>query len=357
MNDKMKAIVETACGQTEYRDVAVPQIGDDDILLEVKAAALCGGDMHSFLGHQEADHYPIVMGHEFSAVIAAKGKNVGPRWQVGDRVMSENTGGACGVCKSCAEGNFVQCAHRKTMGFDVDGCFTKYVKLPGSLLKLYPNCLFHLPDNLSFEEATGLEAASNSYMAVVQEGEIKSGETVVVFGCGPLGLMAMAQADIAGAARIIAVGMSGDRKVRFDICKQYGVRYCLAADEEEDLTGHILDICGEDGVDLVIDAAGVPSVTKQAVSIVKYLGKIVRIGYNARPLDMSLDDIVTKSIRLIGHHGYNTVSWRNTIALAACGKLSLKPLITHVMPMSEYQNAIEMMNSQDVGKAVFLPED
>ena len=72
---------------------------------------------------------------------------------------------------------------------------------------------------------------------------------------------------------------------------------------------------------------------------------------------MSLDDIVTKSIRLIGHHGYNTVSWRNTIALAACGKLSLKPLITHVMPMSEYQNAIEMMNSQDVGKAVFLPED
>lgn len=127
----MKAVVLEGKGQVAYRDVEKPICGDDDIILEVKACGICGSDLHFYFGRMNPmGKMPHVMGHEFSGVIAEMGKNVDPYWHVGDRVVSDNTGDACGRCPACSRGNFVACENRGTLGVTMDGGFTKYVKIP-----------------------------------------------------------------------------------------------------------------------------------------------------------------------------------------------------------------------------------
>ncbi len=356
MNKMMKAVVLKEHGEKCYMDVPVPEVGDDDILLEVKAAGICGGDMAIYYGKVSVPNPPIIMGHEFAGVIAYKGKNVEGDWKVGNRVVSENTADLCGVCPSCRSGNFVNCQHRKVMGYTNDGIFTKYVKLSGHLLHTYPNCLFHLPDNISFAEGSVLEPTSNGYKALIQEGGLKPGETVVIFGAGPLALMPIQLAKIAGADKIIVVGLTSDKKMRFDVAKKYGATHFITSDTQ-DPVAEVEKIAGKYGVRLAIDSAGFPDTTKAAVAIVHNEGTVVRVGNPEIPYNYSLNDFTMKSVTLRGHMGYNTESWINCIKLAASGQLDLKSIITCELPMSEYDKGFSMVRSGEAAKVVLIPED
>lgn len=352
----MKSVVLYERGKSELREVPVPEIGDSDILLKVTACGICGSDLHTFYGVLPPQgRMPLIMGHEFVGTIAKMGSRVSPRWKLGDKVVSENTGGACGVCPACSRGDFVNCAHRLCIGCDVDGGFAEYVKIPGSILNIYPNCLYPIPENLSFEEATMLEPAANGYKAVIQEGRLHAGESVVVFGVGALGLMSIHMAAIAGATNIIAVGMSSDKATRFAIAKQLGATHCLVSDESENLVDDILHIVGEFGVELVIDAAGAPIVTKQAIQVTQNEGRIIRIGMSARNYDGRLDEFAFKSITIRGHMGYNQESWRNVLSLAKAGRLNLKAVITKVLPLEEFETGFELMRTQAASKVVLIP--
>ena len=353
---KMKSVVLYERGKSEMREVPVPDIGDDDILLKVAACGICGSDLHTFYGILAPQgQVPLIMGHEFVGTIAKMGSRVSSRWQIGDRIVSENTGGACGTCPACSRGDFVNCSHRLCIGCDVDGGFAEYVKIPGSILNIYPNCIYHIPENLSFVEATMLEPAANGYKAVIQEGNLHAGESVVVFGVGALGLMSIQMASIAGATNIIAVGMASDKATRFDIARKLGATHCLVSDESEDLVGDILQIVGSVGVELVIDAAGAPIVTKQAIQVTQNEGRIIRIGMSARNYDGRLDEFAFKSITIRGHMGYNQESWRNVLSLAKAGRLDLKSVITKVLPLEEYETGFDMMRTQVASKVVLVP--
>ena len=352
----MKAVVLYGKGKTELRDVPVPEIGDGDILLEIKAAGICGGDVHFYDGTMDGlGGYPMVLGHEFAGVIAKAGKNVDPFWKPGDRVVSENTGYACGRCPACQSGNLVSCEHRETLGCSMDGGFTKYVKIPEQILRLYPNCMFHIPDNLSFEEATVLEPASNAYKAVIQEGGIMPGDNLVVFGAGTLGLMTVQLGKIAGAAKIILIGMSKDKKTRFELGKKLGATHILASDEEPNIVEKVREIAGPDGVAVVVDAAGAPICLNQATQMVRPIGRVIRIGMNDAPYGYGLNDVNVKSITIRGHMGYNTISWRNNISLAAAGILDLKSIISHRMPLSDFNRGFELTISQEATKVILTP--
>lgn len=352
----MKAVVLCGKGKVEYRDVPKPELGEEDFLLEVKACGICGSDLHFYYGSMEpVGKTPLVMGHEFVGVVAEKGPKATDRWKIGDRVVSENTGDACGHCSSCSQGNFVACENRETMGVFMDGGFTSYVRIPGKLLSLYPNCLWKIPENISFQEATLMDPAANGYHAVVQQGGLRSGEIAVVFGVGALGLMSIAQAHLAGASKVIAVGMSSDRARREQIALGYGADVFLATDEEKDLVGKIKAIAGEDGVALAVDAAGHPSVTETAIQVVRTEGTIVRIGLNGAPYGNSLNSLSLKNITLTGHMGYNQVSWRNSLALVRSGRLDLKPVITCEMPLADYHKGFEMTRKQEASKVILIP--
>lgn len=352
----MKAVVLCGQGKVEFRDVEKPVIGDRDILLKIKACGICGSDLHFYYGKMKPiGEVPFIMGHEFAGEIAEKGKEVEDYWQIGDRVVSDNTGGACGRCFSCSQGHFVACEHRETMGVSMDGGFTEYVKIPGELLSMYKNCLWKIPRNLSFEEATLMDPAANGYNAVIQQGRMKPGEIVVVFGVGALGLMSIAQAYIGGASKIIAVGLRSDRKRREAIARKYGADEFFASDEEKDIVTKIKDVAGADGVALVIDAAGVPELTDAAVGVLRSEGRLVRIGMNQIPYNSSLDMFSMKNLQFYGHMGYDQESWRNTLALAGAGRLDLKSVITCTLPLEEYHRGFEMTRLQEASKVVLIP--
>lgn len=353
----MKGLVLYERGKTEMREVEKPVCGDRDIIIEVESAAICGGDMHWYNGALPGlGGYPMVLGHEFAGTIAEMGPYADPYWKVGDRVVSENTASVCGRCPACEKGNYVNCPERGTLGGSVDGAFTQYVKIPGELLAVYPNALFHLPESIPMDVAPLLEPAANAYMAVVQEGGILPGENVVVFGAGALGLFCVQIAKIAGAANIILIGMPSDRETRMPCGQKLGATHTLVNGESADLLEEIQKICGNSGVALCLDAAGVPSVLKQCVEIVRNDGVVVRIGMNDTPYNYGMDEVNVKSISIVGHMGYNTTSWRNVINLADVGKLDLATMVSHKLPLSEIKRGFELLKDQRAIKILIDPK-
>lgn len=355
----MKALVyNTSSDKLALSQKPVPVCGEEDILIKVEAVGICGGDLHFYTGGFRApDHVKeeFIAGHEFAGVISEVGKHVRGDWKVGDRVVTDNTAGACGVCPSCAKGHFVNCSQRETLGLGVDGGFTEYVRVPGKILALNPNSVFHLPDQIDFAGATVLEPAANSYRAVIQEAQVKPGETVVIYGPGPIGLMCTQIAKLAGAAKIILIGQSIGREVRAKIGKKYGATHWIENDRGEDIKGKIAEIAGEGGVDAVIDAVGHPSILPEAFEIVKTEGTVVRAGLSDKPIPASINLMTVKSVKVFGHMGYDTECWKNCIRLAEAGLLDLNSIVTHQFGLEDWEKGFEKSIDNTAAKVVLVP--
>lgn len=354
----MKAVIKTGYdpGMIKYTDIKKPEVGADDVLIKVKAAGICGSDLPLFYGKIEGKTvpYPIVIGHEFAGEICEVGERV-TEWKIGDRVVSDNTGYVCGKCHACATGQYLFCAHRKGMGNDMDGGFAEYVKIPGQVLKVFPSCLYEIPENVSYEHASILDPLCNAYKAVVQEAKVMPGQTVVVFGVGALGLFSIQMAKIIGAGKIIAVGLSEDTETRFGIAKELGATDFVLSDQE-DVIARCLELAGSEGVAAVIDCAGVPVIFEQSIEITRNGGCIVKIGESTRPLEFSLHKFGLKGLVLIGHMGYDSTSWRSCITLLNKGEIGMDAVISHRMPLSKVQEGIELVRSKKATKVILLPE-
>ncbi len=353
----MKAVVKYGYGkgETELRDVPIPEIGDDDLLVEVKAAGVCGSDIAFDNGqHKEILNPPVILGHEFSGVVAKVGKNV-TKWKVGDRVVSDNTGEVCGECYACNTADFLSCPERKGIGYGMDGGFTNYVKILGKTLARVPHSLMRIPDCMSFEEAAILDPACNGYMAVVQEAKVMPGDFVAVFGVGALGLFSIQAARAAGAAKIIAIALSSDGESRFEMARHCGATHVVKSDIE-DCRETVMKITNGEGVSCVVDAAGVNVVMKSCLSIVRTAGIIVKIGYDHNPYNNSLDPFIDGAIALKGHFGYDWVSWRNVMNLVEAGKFDMKCMISHKMHVSEFREAFDMVRRKESIKIILYPE-
>ncbi len=353
----MKAVVKYGFGarETELRDVPVPEIGDSDLLVEVKAAGVCGSDIAFDNGdHANLLNPPVVLGHEFAGVVHKVGKNV-TAWKVGDRVVSDNTGTACGTCYACGTADYLSCPERLGIGYGMDGGFTKYVKILGKTLAVFPNSLMRIPECMSFEEAAIMDPACNAYMAVVQEAKLMPGEYMAVFGVGALGQFCIQAGRAAGAAKIIAIGLSGDG-ARFDLARQNGATDIVMSDKV-DCIAEVMRITNGEGVAMVADCAGVAVVMHQAIEIVRTAGVIVKIGYDHHPYNDTLDPIIDKAIQLKGHFGYDWVSWRNVMNLVQAGKWDQKCMISHKMKISEFREAFDMVRRKESIKIILYPED
>jgi threonine dehydrogenase-like Zn-dependent dehydrogenase len=329
-------------------------VGGGDVLIEVKAAGICGSDI-GFSDEQSMTILkpPVVLGHEFAGVVAKVGPKV-KGWKPGDRVVSDNTGHVCGVCYACSVGDYLLCPDRLGIGYGMDGGFTRYVRIDGALLARWPNTLFRIPEGISFDHAALLDPAANAYRAVVQEGKLLPGEMIGVFGVGALGQFSIQMARIAGASEIIAIGLSPDAQ-RFEAAKKLGATRCIAADRE-DVVGIVRELTGGEGLGLVVDAAGPAAVLQQSFSILRNTGKFVKIGYDAKALPYSLNPLLDKGLTVMGHFGYDWVSWKNCIRLLAKGSLQIGPLITHKLPLSRWQEGFELTRSRKAVKVVLTPE-
>lgn len=353
----MKAVIKTGYepNMIEYADIEKPICGPEDVIIKVKAAGICGSDLPLSYGKIEGKTvpYPIVIGHEFAGEIDEVGTNV-VDWKIGDRVVSDNTGYVCGKCHACATGEYLFCAERKGMGNDMDGGFAEYAKIPGQVLKVFPSCIYEVPESVSFEHASILDPLCNAYKAVVQEAKVLPGQTVVVFGVGALGLFSIQMAKNVGASKIIAVGLADDVDVRFKIAKELGATDFVVSNQE-DVVSRCKELAGKEGVAAIIDCAGVPVIFQQSIEIARNGGVIVKIGESKKPLEFSLHKFGLKGLVLIGHMGYDSTSWRNCIQLLEDGKINMDAIISHTMPLSNVLEGFELVRDKVATKVVLIP--
>ena len=331
---------ENTVGSVELREINRPEVGDEDVLLEVSAVSVCGSDLHQWQAmHSWPVNYPVVLGHEFGGLIAEVGKRV-TGWKEGDRVVSETAAVIDVNNPMSRKGLYNLDPTRKGFGYGVDGAMTRFVGVPA-------RCLHRIPEGLSFEKAALTEPCSVAYNAVVNQSDIKPGDRVVVLGPGPIGLLCAAVAKLWGA-QVAVVGLESDRP-RLKVAEAYG---CTAIVNDLDEWAYAGDGLGVDGV---IDAAGVSKTLEIALQITRPAGWITKVGWGPQPLNFSLDPLVQKAITLRGSFSHNWPIWERVLELTGSGQLNLDPVIGGVWPLEEWHSAFEAMHSGNIVKAILKP--
>ena len=339
---KSPAVVNYApeAGSVEVREVEIPSIGPDDVLLEVANVGVCGSDLHQWTAdHSWPVNYPVVLGHEFGGRIAAMGKQV-EGWREGDRVVSETAALIDPRNPMSRRGLYNLDPTRKGFGYGVDGAMTKFVRVPERILHA-------VPDDLAFEHACLTEPCCVAYNAVVRNAHIEPGDRVVVLGPGTIGILCAAMARLCGA-EVALVGLDADRG-RLEIAKRYGCEGIIGDAKPWALQRDGL------GCDGVIDAAGVSATLQIAIDLVRPAGWISKVGWGPRPLGFSLDPLVQKNVTLQGSFSHNWPIWERVIALLASGQLDVRPIIGGVWPITQWREAFEKMHHGEVVKAVLQP--
>jgi len=343
----MKAVVKTkrGLGNVELKDVEVPEIAPDEVLIEVKSTGICGTDVHIY---DDAAFYepPVILGHEYSGVITKVGGEVS-NFNVGDRVTSPATI-PCGTCFLCKINRVNRCVGKKRIlgAYKANGTFTKYVAVPSKILH-------KIPDNLSFDEAAVAEPVACAIHNVSERVGINLGDIVVVLGPGPMGLLSLQVAKISGAKQVIVTGVRAD-KDRLKLAEKLGADLTINV-EEEDPVKIVKSLTGGLGADVVLEASGASAARKQAFEIVRRCGKIGLIGLSGKTADINLDKIVEGELDVIGSWGTVWTSWRRALSLISLGKIKVAPLITNKLPLEKWQEGFMMMKERKALKVLLVP--
>ena len=327
----------------ELRAIAEPTFGPDQVLIEVKAAGVCGSDLHMWREHHSwAIKMPLVLGHEFCGVIAAVGERVSG-FQPGDRVACETAAQVCGQCVYCLSGNYNLCPHRLGYGALADGAFTRYVAAR-------PPILHRIPDNVPFEHAALTEPICVAYNALVEKTAMKPGDLVVIQGPGPIGIMALQIARLRGAGTLVVLGTDVDRH-RMEVAVELGAHYTLNV-QHEDPVALIRSLGDGFGADLVVDCTGVSRALKQSLELVRPNGRITKIGWGPQPLDFNLDPLVQKAVTLQGSFSHTFPTWERALTLLATGQVNLEPVIGGVYALDEWEEGFARMEAGEHVKSV-----
>jgi L-iditol 2-dehydrogenase len=322
-------------GQVEVRDMPEPlAIRADQVLLQVKAASVCGSDIH--LWHEKQSwpiKLPVILGHEFCGIVAQVGAQI-TDFKVGERVACETAAEVCGKCIYCRTGNYNLCPHRLGYGNLIDGAMTQYAVARRQILH-------HIPDNVSFEAASLTEPICVAYNALVEKTAMKPGDLVVIQGAGAIGIMALIVARLRGAGTLIVLGTDVDAN-RFKVARQLGAHYTINIQRENPV--ELVRSLGDGfGADLVVDVTGVSKALKQGLELVRPMGRITKIGWGREPLDFNLDPLVAKAVTLQGSFSHNYPTWERVLGLLSTGQIDLKPVIGGVYPIGEWEKGFRAM--------------
>ncbi len=341
----MPALVNYASAplSVELRETEIPQIGSRDVLLKVGAVSVCGSDLHQWRGsHSWPVNYPCILGHEFGGTVAACGAEVS-HFKEGDRVVSETAAVIDEFSPLTRAGLYNLDPSRRGFGYGVNGAMTEYVRVP-------ERCLHAIPVNLPFEEAALTEPCCVAYNAVCVNGRIRPGDSVLVVGPGPIGLLCALMAKLSGAGQIIVAGLPSD-EFRFSVAKKLGAAHTLSADVVET----VLSLGDGLGVDVAIDASGASAALRTALQAVRPNGQIIKVGWGPQPMQFSLDPLVQKNVTLAGSFSHNWPIWERVLSMIASNQIDLDPVISRVAPLAEWHTCFEKMERGEFVKAVLVP--
>ncbi len=344
----MLALVKEGKGEglMSLTERPVPSYGEDEVLIRVAYSGICGTDIH-ILHDQFAYYPPVILGHEFSGEIAAIGARV-TGFAVGDRVVGEPHNRACGKCALCRNGHIQNCADKRSIGWGIDGSFTDYVVMPEKLLH-------RVPDGLSLAEAAMAEPCAIVAHQLLERARVTPGDSVVIMGVGPIGLLAAQMAKIAGAGCVILCGTQADIGYRLQIADALHCYDRFINVQTEDAETIIRETTGE-GADLVVEASGAGSAIRTAIRVLKKWGTLCAIGMTGAPtVEIPWNEAMMKVLNVQFNMSSSYNGWDIALKLMAAGKLDVAPMIG-VRPLREWEAAFVDLEAGRAMKLLLQPE-
>jgi len=343
----MKGLVkyDKGPGNMEIRDVPEPTPGPGQVKVEIKAAGICGSDLHIF--HSDIDipvNPPVITGHEFCGVITEVGEGV-TRWKVGDRITSETAFSFCGDCKHCRTGFYNLCNNRRTLGYWYNGVFTQYTVIPQDRIHA-------LPDSVDFIAGALCEPLACVVHAVMELTTIKAGDVVLVIGPGSIGLLAMQVAKAEGATVIVS-GTTVDKE-RLVMARKLGADYTVDV-MEQNVFELVNGITGGKGADVVLECSGVAKAANDGLMLCRKAGSFTQIGLFGKPIQIDFEKICFRELKVTGSLGSTWTAWEKGIQLMVSGKVDTKSLVSDVMPITDWEKAFKKFESKEGLKLVLTP--
>jgi len=343
----MRAVVKKAPGPGfEMVEVPVPAVGEDEVLIQVKATSICGTDLHIYEWNPWAqDHVslPLTVGHELCGVVVDKGANAdGP--EIGQLVSVESHV-VCNRCSFCRTGKGHLCENTQILGVHRDGAYADYVVVPAINAWVDPPEMPYSIASLQENFGNAVHTASVPLVA---------GRKVLVTGCGPVGVMAIAAAKALGARSVYATDVSDYR---------LSMAWTMGADLtinplKQDVFTTVMDATEGEGVDVLLEMSGAPSAIDEGFRALKAGGEAALLGLTSADLSFNLDDhIIFKGASvhgIVGRKLWDT--WYKMRGLLRSGAIDLAPLVTHRYALDDYEEAFELMATGDCGKVVMFPD-
>jgi 2-desacetyl-2-hydroxyethyl bacteriochlorophyllide A dehydrogenase len=321
----MKAAYIERPGEAAVKSAPEPEVGADDVLIRVRAAGICGTDLHIFKGEYEAT-YPLIPGHEFSGEVAAVGANV-TNFRVGDRVTADPNI-PCNRCRYCQRNQPNQCLNLRAIGVTRDGAFSEYVVAP-------EGNVFPIGD-ISYAAAALIEPLACVVWGLKQV-EPQAGDSALVLGAGPMGCLVAQALKVAGAARVVVTDVV---PWRLALAEQLGATETVVADERQRAGLASLE---PDGFDIVVDATGIPAVLESAFAYAKPRGKVWVFGVTPQGSTIRVPsyEVFRRDLKIIGSFAVNR-TFPQSIALIQSGRVQVEPLISHQLPLDAFRQGLDL---------------
>ena len=360
---EMKAWVLKSPNELELKTKAIPIPGYSEVLVKIDAVAICATDLDvisygppALIEGEKPFNKEFTPGHEYMGTVVALGPSV-DEFQIGDRVTVEIHSG-CGQCKRCRMGMYTSChnyglnygkknkGHRAN-GFTSDGGFKQYAIN-------HVNTLIKVPDDMTDEEATLVVTAGTTMYGLTELGGLVAGESLVVIGPGPIGLLGVAVAKALGADPVILIGTRNDR---LEIGKKLGADFVLNVKEENDIVNSVKSLVGDLGADYVVECAGTEKALDDAIMMTNRGGKICLAAFPHDPIKVNIPHMVINNIYMYGIRGEGKSATHRAMAFMKQKRFNAKLVHTHTFKMNELPTALKYAKERIDGaiKVVIKP--
>ncbi len=327
----MRALFIDSPGRSSTGETAAPKAGPNDVLLKVKMVGLCGSDLNSYRGKNPLVTYPRIPGHEISAEVVAQGETVPEgKFTVGAAVTLSPYS-SCGACPSCRRKRFNACQFNQTLGVQRDGALTEMIAVPWTKLLTAPG--------LSVRELCLVEPLTVGFHAVAR-GRVESSDTVLVLGCGTVGLGAIAAAEHKGA-RVIAVDVD-DSKLA--LARRAGARETVNVRSGDGVAAAMARLT-DGGPDVVVEAIGTPETFRNAVELVAFTGRVVYIGYAKEHVSYDTRLFVQKELDILGSRNATEADFAGVIEVLGKHTFPLEETVSKVVALVDAPEALREWES------------
>lgn len=335
--------LEEGPGHVELVEIPMIEPGENEVLIRVHAAGVCGTDLKIRQGKTWSNP-PVTLGHELSGVIEKVGSDVS-EFQPGQRVVSETAQVVCGHCYFCRTGNFLMCPERLSIGYGTNGGMASYIKVRKDIV--HP-----VPESVSLDEAALGEPAAVAVHAVYDSVNVKAGDVVLVLGCGTIGNL-VGQILHSNGAVVIMTGLTRDA-MRLKIAREVGVDYTLDT-QTEDAEELVNRVTNGLGADYVFECSGAPAAIRLGMKLLKRKGTFVQIGLTQPNVEIEYSLLTAHEIRLAGTFGHNWTSWETALRLMASGKINARALITRKVALADWKAGFDSAEAGEELKVLIYP--